>query len=97
MVNSVGRAAAKMVTEVRGQFREIKGIMTGEAVPDHARCVIIATSTAQREMLLPAIIVVISPIIIGLMFGIPDVLGLLGGALSSGCVLAIFLSNARGS
>ncbi|MDR2435896.1 MAG: sodium-translocating pyrophosphatase [Puniceicoccales bacterium] len=96
-VNSVGRAAAKMVAEVRRQFHEIKGIMTGEAVPDYARCVVIATSAAQREMLPPATIAVISPIIIGFMFGIPGVLGLLGGALSSGFVLAIFLSNAGGS
>ncbi|MDR2720712.1 MAG: sodium/proton-translocating pyrophosphatase, partial [Puniceicoccales bacterium] len=96
-INSVGRAAAKMVTEVRRQFHEIKGIMTGEAMPDYARCVTIATSAAQREMLLPAIIAIVSPITIGLMFGIPGVLGLLGGALSSGFVLAIFLSNAGGS
>jgi K(+)-stimulated pyrophosphate-energized sodium pump len=68
--------------------------MTGESIPDYARCVRIATSAAQREMLLPAIIVVTSPIIIGFMFGIPAVLGLLGGPLSSGCVLAIFLLNA---
>jgi K(+)-stimulated pyrophosphate-energized sodium pump len=96
-VNSVGRAAAEMVAEVRRQFREIKGIMTGEASPDYARCVTIATSAAQREMLFPAIIAIVSPIIIGFMFGIPGVLGLLSGALSSGFVLAIFLSNAGGS
>ncbi|MDR3273714.1 MAG: sodium-translocating pyrophosphatase [Puniceicoccales bacterium] len=96
-VNSVGRAAAKMVTEVRRQFHEIKGIMSGETVPDYTRCVTIATSAAQREMLFPAIIAIVSPIVVGLLFGIPGVLGLLGGALSSGFVLAVFLSNAGGS
>jgi K(+)-stimulated pyrophosphate-energized sodium pump len=96
-VNSVGRAAAKMVEEVRRQFREIKGIMSGEAVPDYARCVTIATSAAQREMMFPAAIAIASPIIVGLIFGIPGVMGLLGGALSSGFVLAIFLSNSGGA
>ncbi|MDR1256042.1 MAG: sodium-translocating pyrophosphatase [Puniceicoccales bacterium] len=96
-INAVGRAASKMVVEVRRQFREISGIMSGEATPDYARCVTIATSAAQREMLLPAIIAIVSPILVGFIFGIPGVMGLLGGALSSGFVLAIFLSNAGGA
>lgn len=96
-INSVGRAAAKMVNEVRRQFREIKGIMTGEVVPDYARCVKIATSAAQKEMLLPAILAIVSPVIVGFIFGVSAVVGLLAGALSSGFVLAIFLSNAGGA
>jgi K(+)-stimulated pyrophosphate-energized sodium pump len=96
-VNSVGRAAAKMVSEVRRQFREIEGIMAGSATPDYAKCVKIATSAAQKEMLLPALISIISPIVIGFIFGISGVVGLLGGALSSGFVLAIFLSNSGGA
>ncbi len=96
-VNSVGRAAAEIVNEVRRQFREIKGIMTGEATPDYARCVTIATSAAQKEMLLPAILAIISPVLVGYTLGVSAVIGLLGGALSSGFVLAIFLSNSGGA
>ncbi|MDE6431843.1 MAG: sodium-translocating pyrophosphatase, partial [Opitutales bacterium] len=96
-VNSVGRAAAKMVNEVRRQFREIEGIMTGEASPDYARCVKIATSAAQKEMLLPAILAIVSPVIVGYVFGVSAVVGLLSGALATGFVLAIFLSNSGGA
>lgn len=95
--NAVGRAAGKMVDEVRRQFREIKGIMTGEEKPDYARCVMISTSAAQKEMLIPALLAVVAPIVIGLVFGVPGVLGLLGGSLSTGFVLAIFLANAGGA
>jgi K(+)-stimulated pyrophosphate-energized sodium pump len=96
-VNSVGRAAAKMVNEVRRQFREIKGIMTGETPPDCDRCIKIATAAAQKEMVLPSLLAIVSPIIVGFVFGVAGILGLLGGALSSGFVLAIFLSNAGGA
>ena len=96
-MNAVGRAAAKMVDEVRRQFREIKGILTGEAEPDYARCVAISTKGAQREMVVPSLIAIIAPIVTGLVFGIPGVLGLLVGGLSSGFVLAIFMANAGGA
>jgi K(+)-stimulated pyrophosphate-energized sodium pump len=94
---AVGRAAGKMVTEVRRQFREIEGIMTGESMPDYDRCVTIATTAAQKEMILPSIIAVVSPIIVALIFGVPGVLGLLSGSLSCGFVLALFMSNAGGA
>ena len=96
-MNAVGRAAAKMVDEVRRQFREIKGILTGEAEPDYARCVAISTKGAQREMVVPSLISIIAPIVTGLVFGVPGVLGLLIGGLSSGFVLAIFMANAGGA
>ena len=96
-MNAVGRAAAHMVDEVRRQFREIKGILTGEAEPDYERCVAISTKGAQREMVLPSLIAIIAPILTGLVFGVPGVLGLLIGGLSSGFVLAIFMANAGGA
>ena len=83
-----------MVDEVRRQFREIKGILTGEAEPDYERCVAISTKGAQREMVVPSLIAIIAPILTGLVFGVPGVLGLLIGGLSSGFVLAIFMANA---
>ena len=79
------------------QFREIKGILTGEAEPDYERCVEISTKGAQREMVLPSLIAIIAPIFTGLVFGVPGVLGLLIGGLSSGFVLAIFMANAGGA
>ena len=88
-MNAVGRAAAHMVEEVRRQFREIKGILTGEAEPDYARCVQISTKGAQREMVFPSLLAIIAPIATGLLFGVPGVIGLLIGGLSSGFVLAI--------
>ena len=93
-MNAVGRAAAHMVDEVRRQFREIKGILTGETEPDYERCVAISTKGAQREMVVPSLIAIIAPILTGLIFGVPGVLGLLIGGLSSGFVLAIFMANA---
>ena len=96
-MNAVGRAAAHMVEEVRRQFREIKGILTGEAEPDYARCVAISTKGAQREMVFPSLLAIIAPIATGLIFGIPGVIGLLIGGLSSGFVLAIFMANAGGA
>ena len=95
-MNAVGRAAAHMVDEVRRQFREIKGILTGETEPDYERCVAISTKGAQREMVIPSLIAIIAPIATGLIFGVPGVLGLLIGGLSSGFVLAIFMANAGG-
>lgn len=96
-MNAVGRAAAHMVEEVRRQFREIKGILTGEAEPDYARCVAISTKGAQREMVFPSLLAIIAPIVTGLIFGVPGVIGLLIGGLSSGFVLAIFMANAGGA
>ena len=96
-MNAVGRAAAHMVEEVRRQFREIKGILTGNAEPDYARCVQISTLGAQREMVFPSLLAIIAPILTGLIFGVPGVIGLLVGGLSAGFVLAIFMANAGGA
>ena len=96
-MNAVGRAAQSMVNEVRRQFREIKGILTGEGTPDYARCVEISTRGAQREMLLPSLIAIVVPVVVGLVFGVAGVMGLLVGGLSSGFVLAVFMANAGGA
>ena len=96
-MNAVGRAAQKMVEEVRRQFREIQGILTGEGTPDYARCVEISTKGAQREMLLPSILAILAPICTGLILGVAGVLGLLVGGLGAGFVLAIFMANAGGA
>lgn len=96
-MNAVGRAASHMVEEVRRQFRTIKGILSGEAEPDYARCVQISTKGAQREMVFPSLLAIIVPIIVGLVFGVPGVIGLLTGGLSAGFVLAIFMANAGGA
>jgi len=96
-MNAVGRAAQSMVEEVRRQFREIKGILTGEGKPDYARCVEISTRGAQREMMLPSLLTIAAPIVTGLIFGVAGIMGLLVGALGSGFVLAIFMANAGGS
>lgn len=96
-MNAVGRAAQSMVEEVRRQFREIKGILTGEAEPDYARCVQISTKGAQREMVFPSLLAIIVPIVTGVIFGVTGVIGLLVGGLSAGFVLAIFMANAGGA
>ena len=96
-INAVGRAAQKMVEEVRRQFREIKGILTGDAEPDYARCVQISTKGAQREMVVPSLLAIVAPLLTGLIFGVPGILGLLTGGLSCGFVLAIFMANAGGA
>ena len=96
-MNAVGRAAQKMVEEVRRQFQTIKGILEGKADPDYARCVAISTKGAQREMLLPSILAIIVPIITGLILGVAGVLGLLIGGLATGFVLAVFMANAGGA
>ena len=96
-MNAVGRAASKMVVEVRRQFREIKGILTGEGTPDYKRCVEISTRAAQHEMLLPALIAIIVPVLTGILLGVAGVLGLLIGGLGSGFVLAVFMSNSGGA
>ena len=96
-MNAVGRAAQSMVEEVRRQFREIKGILTGEGTPDYARCVAISTRGAQREMLFPSLLAIAAPVVVGLVFGVAGVMGLLVGGLSSGFVLAVFMANAGGA
>lgn len=96
-MNAVGRAAQKMVDEVRRQFRDIPGIMEGKAEPDYARCVEISTKGAQREMLTPSLIALLIPVVVGIVFGVPGIAGLLLGTISSGFALAIFMANAGGA
>lgn len=96
-MNAVGRAAEQMVEEVRRQFREIVGIMDGTGKPDYARCVEISTRGAQREMLFPSLLAIIVPVVVGVVFGVAGVMGLLVGGLGSGFVLAIFMANAGGA
>ena len=96
-MGAVGRAAESMVQEVRRQFREIKGILEGKATPDYGRCVEISTRSAQREMILPSLLAIIIPIVVGLVLGVAGVLGLLTGGLASGFTLAVFMSNSGGA
>ncbi len=96
-MNAVARAAQSMVNEVRRQFREIAGILDGTGTPDYARCVEISTKGAQREMLFPSVLAIVVPIVIGILFDVAGVMGLLVGALSSGFILAIFMANAGGA
>ena len=96
-MNAVGRAAQKMVQEVRRQFTEIKGILEGEAKPDYARCVSISTKGAQTEMILPSVLAILVPILVGILIGVPGVLGLLVGGLSTGFVMAVFMANSGGA
>ena len=96
-MDAVGRAASKMVVEVRRQFREIKGILTGEGTPDYKRCVEISTRAAQHEMLVPSLIAIIVPVLTGVILGVAGVLGLLIGGLGAGFVLAVFMSNSGGA
>ena len=96
-MEAVGRAAQKMVEEVRRQFREIKGILEGTGTPDYGSCVEISTRAAQHEMILPSLLAIAIPIIVGCVLGIAGVLGLLVGGLSSGFTLAVFMANAGGA
>ena len=96
-MDAVGRCAQKIVVEVRRQFREIKGLMTGEADPDYASCVDICTRSAQREMIAPAIVAVAAPIIVGLILGVIGVAGMLAGATVSGFILAVMMANSGGA
>ncbi len=96
-MKAVGRAAGKMVEEVRRQFREILGIMEGKAEPDYSRCVEISTAAAQHEMLIPSLLAIFAPVATGLLLGVPGVMGLLAGGLATGFVTAVFLNNAGGA
>ena len=96
-MGAVGRAAESMVQEVRRQFREIKGILEGKATPDYGRCVEISTRSAQREMIVPSLLAIVIPIVVGLLLGVAGVLGLLTGGLAAGFTLAVFMSNSGGA
>ncbi len=96
-MGAVGRAAESMVQEVRRQFREIKGILEGKATPDYGRCVEISTRSAQREMIIPSLLAIVIPIVVGLVLGVAGVLGLLTGGLAAGFTLAVFMSNSGGA
>ena len=96
-MNAVGRAASKMVVEVRRQFREIKGILEGKQRPDYTSCVRISTKAAQQEMILPSVLAIVIPMLVGVILGPAGVIGLLAGGLGAGFVLAIFLANSGGA
>ncbi|WP_167619754.1 sodium-translocating pyrophosphatase [Maribellus sediminis] len=96
-MKAVGRAAGAMVDEVRRQFREIKGILEGTGTPEYAKCVEISTKGAQREMLLPSLVAIIVPIVVGASMGVAGVIGLLAGGLTAGFTLAVFMNNAGGA
>jgi len=96
-MRAVGRAAGKMVEEVRRQFRTIPGLMEGKAEADYTTCVDIATRGAQKEMMAPSLMAVIIPLVIGMILGVAGVLGLLAGSLVTGFVLAVFMANAGGA
>ena len=96
-MNAVGRAAQKMVLEVRRQFREIKGILEGKQRPDYTSCVKISTRAAQHEMIVPSVLAIVAPVLVGIILGPAGVIGLLAGGLGAGFVLAIFLANSGGA
>ena len=96
-MKAVGRAASDVVVEVRRQFREIKGLMEGREKPDYAKCISIVTSSAQKEMIVPSLLAILAPIVVGLLMGIEAAVGLLVGALICGFVLAIMMANAGGA
>ena len=96
-MEAVGRAAQKMVEEVRRQFREIKGILEGKATPDYGSCVEISTRAAQAEMIFPSLLAIAIPIVVGCVLGVAGVLGLLVGGLTCGFTLAVFMANAGGA
>lgn len=96
-MRAVGRAAGGMVEEVRRQFRSDPGILAGTSKPDYARCVDISTASAQREMVTPSVIAIAVPVIVGILFGVAGVLGLLSGGLAAGFALAVMMANAGGS
>ena len=96
-MNSVGRAANKMIDEVRRQFREKPGILKGEEEPDYSKCVSISTKAALKEMILPGVMAVIAPLVVGFVLGVESLGGLLAGALITGVMLAIFMANSGGA
>jgi K(+)-stimulated pyrophosphate-energized sodium pump len=96
-MESVGRAAQSIVVEVRRQFREIKGLMQGNADPDYETCVDICTKASLHEMILPTLLAIITPVITGLVLGYNGVIGLLTGSTATGFLMAIFMANAGGA
>ncbi len=96
-MNSVGKAANQMIEEVRRQFREDKGIMAGTSKPDYAKCVDISTAAALKEMVVPGLLAIVSPLLVGLLLGKEALGGMLGGALAAGVLMAIMMSNAGGA
>ncbi|MCF7887738.1 MAG: sodium/proton-translocating pyrophosphatase, partial [Candidatus Omnitrophica bacterium] len=96
-LKAVGRAAASIISEVRRQFSQITGLLEGKAKPDYPRCVAITTKAAQKEMVLPSLLAIITPIAIGILLGVKGTMGLLIGALASGFVLAIMMANSGGA
>ena len=96
-MNSVGRAAQSVVMEVRRQFKEIAGLMDGKADPDYARCVDLCTKASLKEMVLPTVIAVVTPIVVGMILGFKGVVGLLAGATVTGFLMAIYMANAGGA
>ena len=96
-MGAVGRAAGDMVEEVRRQFREIKGILEGKATPDYGRCIKISTRSALREMVLPSLLAIAIPVVVGMVLGVAGVVGLLVGGMSTGFTLAVFMANSGGA
>ena len=96
-MDAVGRSATSIVVEVRRQFKEIKGLLTGEGKPDYEKCVDLCAKSAQREMLVPALIGIIAPIIVGFVLGVNGVTGMLAGTTVTGFVLAVMMANAGGA
>ncbi|MFU0832485.1 MAG: sodium-translocating pyrophosphatase [Oscillospiraceae bacterium] len=96
-MNAVGRAAQSIVTEVRRQFHEIDGLMEGKAEPDYETCVDICTRSAQKEMIAPAVVGILTPILVGLLLGVNGVVGMLAGATVTGFVTAVMMANAGGA
>ena len=96
-MGAVGRAAGSMVEEVRRQFREHKGILSGNEQPDYERCITISTRSALREMILPSMLAIVIPVVVGIVLGVAGVMGLLVGGMSAGFTLAVFMANSGGA
>ena len=96
-MESVGKAAQSVVKEVRRQFKEITGLMEGKSEADYASCVDLCTKASLREMILPTLVAVVSPLLVGMVLGYRGVVGLLAGATASGFLMAVFMSNSGGA
>jgi K(+)-stimulated pyrophosphate-energized sodium pump len=96
-MNAVGKAAMKIVVEVRRQFKSIKGIMEGKKKPDYEKCIEISTHAALREMVIPSLLAILAPIVVGLILGAEALGGMLAGSIATGFLLALFMANAGGA